>query len=181
MKRAVSPEYVTVAPEGRVNVNTQGSGGSGAGPIIIFSAAAPSFTHGSGGVKPVNARVTSPLRGFVDKVPVSNAPVVVQGVGGKKTNNVPPRWFPNPTAWSTTKVSDGRPGSAAGRVRSAAMKTCTAPPGPSCGVGGVAYALPTTKSATRIRVTLTKNRFLISLSSFAKMHTPMPVNVRVIC
>lgn len=98
MKLTVFPEYVTVAPEGRVSVKIQGSGGVGAGPIVIFSAAAPSFMHGSGGSKPVNVRVTWPLRGFVDKVPVTNAPVVAQGVGGKKTNNLPPRLVASPSA-----------------------------------------------------------------------------------
>lgn len=57
MKRAVSPVNVTVGPEGKWSLTMQGSGGSKAGPTIMFTTAAPSFVHGSGGVKPVKFKV----------------------------------------------------------------------------------------------------------------------------
>ena len=57
MKLAVSSAYVAVLPDGKLSINIQGSGGSGAGPIVILTTAGPNPMHGSGDVSPVNARV----------------------------------------------------------------------------------------------------------------------------
>ena len=138
MKRAVFPAYVAVAPEAKWSINIQGSGGVkgvGAGPIVIFTTADPSPMHGSGGSKPVNARISVVL--FMNKVPETPTLLVAQGLGGKKRNNVPFTWLVSisssfgPSAWSTTKISDGVIGSGCCRVRSAATKTYMV-------VGGVA-------------------------------------------